>query len=96
MVLQEIERSPDLLHDDEDSFLASKLVRFHFLRNITALRSSVPLPTSLRSFPDNIYYPARLCSPCQSRRENLDHYMRFASSSSPISFRRGQAIAFLT
>jgi hypothetical protein len=56
---------------------------FTYLRNITALRSSVSLPTSLGSFPYNIYYPARLCSPCQSRQDNLDDYMRFVSSSSP-------------
>jgi hypothetical protein len=63
--------------------LASKLVRSHFLRNIIALRSSAPLPTSLGSFPYNIHCPARLCSLCQSRQENLDDYMRLVSSSSP-------------
>ncbi len=81
MLLQEDERGPDLLHDDKDRFLASKLVRSHFLPNVIALRSSVPLPTSLRSFPNNIHCPARLCSPCQSKQENLDENMSFASSS---------------
>ena len=58
-------------------------MRSHFLRNIIALGSSVALPTSLGSFPYNIQCPTRLCSPCQSRPENLDDFMRLASSSSP-------------